>query len=243
MQPQGTAARTQRLRTNTPETMKTRTRQRTYQDEEFDDSISDDILFAQADLDDITDDDIEEFLSEQEGEKEPSFWNLPTITGLSIITVGIGYLLQEMGLAFPFDFGSVVGLMPWLAGVLIILLGFGVLNWKPNKKRKAKKLEKRLAKKATEAKKQVKVEEYQVKPERSRKLRKSRDRKIAGVAGGLANYFGVDPTLVRIAFVVATVFGGGFPAIPLYIILSLAMAKPEPRTRKPEGRITIIREG
>ena len=222
--------------------MKTRSRQRTYQDEELDDSLSDDLIFAQADLDDITDDDIEDFLSEQEGEKEPSFWNLPTITGLSIITVGIGYLLQEMGLVLPFDFGSVVGLMPWLAGVLIILLGFGVLNWKPNKKKKAKKLQKKIEKR-TRARKKVEVKEYEVKPRRSRKLRKSRDRKIAGVAGGLAEYFGVDPTLVRIAFVVATVFGGGFPAIPLYIILSLAMAKPEPRPRKPEGRITIIREG
>jgi phage shock protein PspC (stress-responsive transcriptional regulator) len=34
------------------------------------------------------------------------------------------------------------------------------------------------------------------------------DRMLGGVAGGLARYFGVDPTLVRIAFAVLTVFGG-----------------------------------
>ena len=41
------------------------------------------------------------------------------------------------------------------------------------------------------------------------------DRMLAGVAGGLARYFGVDPTIVRIAFVVLTVFGGA--GIPLYL--------------------------
>ena len=33
-------------------------------------------------------------------------------------------------------------------------------------------------------------------------------RVIAGVCAGLASYFGVDPTLVRLAFALVTVFGG-----------------------------------
>jgi phage shock protein PspC (stress-responsive transcriptional regulator) len=33
-------------------------------------------------------------------------------------------------------------------------------------------------------------------------------RLVAGVCVGLAAYFGIDPTLVRLAFVVLTVFGG-----------------------------------
>jgi phage shock protein PspC (stress-responsive transcriptional regulator) len=41
------------------------------------------------------------------------------------------------------------------------------------------------------------------------------DRMLAGVAAGLARYFGVDPMLVRIAFVVLTVVGGA--GIPLYL--------------------------
>ena len=40
-------------------------------------------------------------------------------------------------------------------------------------------------------------------------------RVVAGVAEGLARYFGVDTTLVRIAFVVLTVAGGA--GIPLYL--------------------------
>jgi phage shock protein C len=33
-------------------------------------------------------------------------------------------------------------------------------------------------------------------------------RLVAGVCAGLAAYFGIDPTLVRLAFVFLTVFGG-----------------------------------
>jgi phage shock protein PspC (stress-responsive transcriptional regulator) len=34
------------------------------------------------------------------------------------------------------------------------------------------------------------------------------DRMLGGVAGGVARYFGIDTTIVRIAFVVLTLFGG-----------------------------------
>ena len=47
-------------------------------------------------------------------------------------------------------------------------------------------------------------------------LRRSyEDRMLAGVAGGVAQYFGVDAMIVRIAFVVLTLFGGA--GIPLYL--------------------------
>jgi len=41
------------------------------------------------------------------------------------------------------------------------------------------------------------------------------DRVLTGVAAGLARYFGVDVTVVRIAFVVLTIIGGA--GIPLYL--------------------------
>ena len=52
-------------------------------------------------------------------------------------------------------------------------------------------------------------------PERPALRRPYQDRMLAGVAAGLARYFGVDPTIVRIAFVVLTVVGGA--GIPLYL--------------------------
>jgi phage shock protein PspC (stress-responsive transcriptional regulator) len=52
-------------------------------------------------------------------------------------------------------------------------------------------------------------------PERVMLRRSYNDRMLGGVAGGLARYFGVDTTIVRIAFVVLTFFGG--MGIPLYL--------------------------
>jgi phage shock protein PspC (stress-responsive transcriptional regulator) len=45
------------------------------------------------------------------------------------------------------------------------------------------------------------------------------DRKIAGVCGGLASYFNVDPTLIRVLFVVLAVVGGS--GVILYLALWL----------------------
>ena len=43
----------------------------------------------------------------------------------------------------------------------------------------------------------------------TKRLYQARDgRVVAGVCAGLATYFGVDPTLVRPAFALVTVFGG-----------------------------------
>jgi len=52
-------------------------------------------------------------------------------------------------------------------------------------------------------------------PERVLLRRSYSDRMLGGVAGGLARYFGVDSTIIRIAFVVLAVFGGA--GIPLYL--------------------------
>lgn len=58
--------------------------------------------------------------------------------------------------------------------------------------------------------------------ENSRRLYRSRvDRKIAGVCGGLAEYFKIDPTLVRLLFVLGLVFVGG--TLLAYIILLIVI--------------------
>ncbi len=53
-----------------------------------------------------------------------------------------------------------------------------------------------------------------------RKLYRSRsERMIAGVCGGLGDYFGIDPTLVRLLFVVASLFGGPMGPIAYLIFM------------------------
>jgi phage shock protein PspC (stress-responsive transcriptional regulator) len=56
---------------------------------------------------------------------------------------------------------------------------------------------------------------YQAEPERTALRRPIHDRMLTGVAAGLAEYFGVDVRIVRVAFVVLTVAGGA--GIPLYL--------------------------
>lgn len=56
-----------------------------------------------------------------------------------------------------------------------------------------------------------------------KKLTRSIDRKIGGVCGGLAEYFELDPTMVRVVYVLLTIFSVGFPGVLLYIILLLLM--------------------
>lgn len=50
-----------------------------------------------------------------------------------------------------------------------------------------------------------------------RLYRSESDKVIAGVCAGLAQYFDIDPVLVRVAFVLLALLGG--PGILLYIIL------------------------
>lgn len=57
--------------------------------------------------------------------------------------------------------------------------------------------------------------------ENKKLYRSATDRSIAGVCGGLAEYFNVDTTLVRLAFVLFALAGG--PGVLLYIILWVVM--------------------
>jgi len=51
-------------------------------------------------------------------------------------------------------------------------------------------------------------------------------RKVAGVAAGLAEYFDMDPTWLRVLFVILTFFG---PGLPIYLLLwAAAPREPEP---------------
>ncbi len=51
--------------------------------------------------------------------------------------------------------------------------------------------------------------------------RSTKDKKIAGVCGGIAEYFEVDSTIIRLAVVLLTIFAG--MSIWLYIIAALIM--------------------
>jgi len=58
----------------------------------------------------------------------------------------------------------------------------------------------------------------------SRPLRRNmHNRQIAGVCSGLADYFGLDPTAVRVAYVLLSILSVAFPGLLVYIILWLVI--------------------
>lgn len=57
-----------------------------------------------------------------------------------------------------------------------------------------------------------------------KKLRRSRQNNmIAGVVGGLAEYFDLDTTVLRIIYVLVSLFSAAFPGIIVYLILWVIM--------------------
>ena len=57
-----------------------------------------------------------------------------------------------------------------------------------------------------------------------KKLRRSNDKMIAGVCAGLAHYFDLDPTVIRIVYVLLSIFTT-FAGVLVYLILWLIMPK------------------
>ena len=188
-----------------------------------------------VELDSMTDDELEDLLFDEEERSEKGFFNLPTMSGLAMILVGIVYLLQEFNLWTGPSVSFFVSTLPWLAGILIILTGFGVLSWRP--RRRQRKVKKGVAVKKGN---RVRVEAETVPNNRKKRLVRSRNKQVSGVCAGIAEYFNIDPTLVRIAFVIGTIVTSGPPFIIAYFVLAWVMPKPDKGLE--EERITILRD-
>ena len=57
----------------------------------------------------------------------------------------------------------------------------------------------------------------------ARPLRRSRQRLVGGVCGGLADWLGWDRTLVRVLYVVVSILSAAFPGALVYVILWLVI--------------------
>ncbi len=60
-----------------------------------------------------------------------------------------------------------------------------------------------------------------------RLTRSAQHKMIAGVCGGLAEYFNLDATIVRVAYVLISILSVAFPGILAYIILMFVMPPPD----------------
>lgn len=62
----------------------------------------------------------------------------------------------------------------------------------------------------------------------TRTLRRSvHNRVIAGVCGGIGEYLDIDPVVVRVAYVLASILLAGFPGILIYLILWILIPERE----------------
>ena len=61
----------------------------------------------------------------------------------------------------------------------------------------------------------------------SKKLTRSNNKMVAGVCAGIAEYFDIVPTLVRVCYAALSIFSAGFPGLLLYIILMIIMPQKE----------------
>jgi phage shock protein C len=127
------------------------------------------------------------------------------VVGILLLVVGALALLESF--------------MPWfwhllslhlIAAIVLIGVGLILIFWQ---KRDAERLPV-LTFGATQAEPVAEVV-------RGRLVRLQRGRKIAGVCSGLGRHFGIDPTIIRLLFLVLLLAGGG--GLLLYIILWLVM--------------------
>ncbi len=58
---------------------------------------------------------------------------------------------------------------------------------------------------------------------KEKKLYRSSDKKISGVCAGVAEFFEIDPTIVRVAYALIALFTAAVPCIIVYAILAFVI--------------------
>ena len=71
-------------------------------------------------------------------------------------------------------------------------------------------------------------------------LQRSRKHKmIAGVCGGIAEWLGWDPTVVRVLYVVGSILSAAFPGVLIYVVLWIVMPS-EHKTQPPTPTVHAL---
>ncbi|MEL7834422.1 PspC domain-containing protein [Fodinibius sp. Rm-B-1B1-1] len=198
---------------------------------------------------------MQEFLKEEK-KSNTNIWNFATIAGIAMFFVAIVYIFQMIGLSIGPDVSGVVGVLPLIGGIIVTLVGFGFFVRDRKKKKKNQTaesfdydydydfeentgskeeegftLENDLGSKGKsndEKKSSTKERFDRYAFSKSKKLYRSRtDKKIAGVCGGLAKYFGINAGVIRALFVI-TLFAAGGTSLLIYIALAIALDKEPP---------------
>lgn len=197
-----------------------------------------------------------DFLEEEDKKEESSIWNFATITGIAMLLVSMLYIIQLIGLPIASGLSELVTVLPAIGAVLVAFIGFGFFvgdrkrvkkALKKQKERRRDYFEKEFSSETFDEDEEIDLEQELFGEEKSKtksrvgqgtfdsyalrqskKLYKSRtDKKWSGVCGGLAKYFGVSSTMIRVLFII-TFFAGSGATLLVYIALALALDKEPP---------------
>ncbi len=153
-----------------------------------------------------------------------AFW------GWVLVILGALLLIPRFTFMPPIDLWN----LPWetIWAVLFILLGLFLLLKNESHKETMERGYENTATNASQRPEEPPGQKDFGREKNTRQLYRSRkDRMISGVCGGLAEYFNMDSTVVRLIFVLLTLFSKGLGVIA-YIILILAVPEEKPSTFK-----------
>ena len=194
----------------------------------------------EAEQDHLTTEELQDALFVDEEREKSRSGTFPIVVGFLFAAVAFLYSLQQIGF-LPGDITALVVILTVVGGGGVVLSGLGVLGRKPPKRRHVKRkrsTRRRTRKRALSPSKANDLFKADTAPtfkiEGSsaprRKFVRSANAKLLGVAGGLGEYFNIDPTIIRIALVLGALgtMGG---VILAYLITAVFMGDPEDSIR------------
>ena len=161
-----------------------------------------------------------EIAVKRKGTDNKMFW------GILLLALGLIFLLQS----FHWRFWAWYGIDFWRFVIPLVIIALGVfLIFKPPPPQLDN-----MEKKAAEEK-SAKEESTEEDRQETRRLYRSRSRVLAGVAGGTAEYFGIDPGLCRLLWVLMILLSGGLGLL-IYIILAFTLSEVPAEIIPEEGK-------
>ena len=186
----------------------------------------------ETELNEISDDELDHMFSPASGGSSSRFGRIATATGIGMMLVLSLFLIAEFtSMGF---LSSSLGI--GLVGMMMAIIGFGVFSGRKKKgkpsssasktssKRDSASIEEQVQSKLDEARAALNAEKQS--DDGASNLRRSTNKKLFGVCAGLGEYFGIDITLVRAAFLIGLFLSGGQMAL-VYFGLAYIMPKPE----------------
>lgn len=172
----------------------------------------------------------EEFIKEDPPkQKNKGLLNVASVTGAVMLVVAFFAVLQFLGLNIGPDMSGLLPVMTAIGGILVLIFGLGWFSRRKSERKSKKSKDipdfKIKNKKSDTQNNTFKndFEPYAFK-KKKRLFLSRKDKKIFGVCGGLGDYLGVDPTIVRVLLAISVLSFYGTP-IFIYVLMGIFLPK------------------